>query len=107
MSESKVGTSKEEKKAPCICVMSHKRLKGIEGILRDTYGEEGLEEVMIRIKESINFNDNYRKGQYTPEMGKRMYEYKQKKAAEKGVTVYAMYEKKTLSRKNMKEEKTT
>lgn len=83
-------TEETDQTKPKLCIMSHKRLKKIEELIRGRYGEEGIDELMQEIKEGINFNDDYRKGQYTVEEGRRHHESRKKKAAELGVSLYQL-----------------
>lgn len=91
-------TETTKKKNAATRCMSKKRLIDIKQLLHDTYGDEKIDEVITKICEIMKFDpDNYCKGVYTSEKGKKNNEYKHRKAKELGKTVYELFEKKKTS----------
>jgi len=82
----------EEKRKPTACIMSFKRLNDIKRLL-EQHNVNDVEQIMEEICEVINFNPDYRKGMYTKEHGQRMAEYKRRKAAEQGKSIYEVFSK--------------
>jgi len=66
----------QEIKKPSSCVMSLKRINQIKEIMIRYYGEKDVDKVIHEICEAINFNPDYAKGRYTPEIGKRFTEWR-------------------------------
>jgi len=76
----------QETKKPSSCVMSLKKLNQVKDVLIRYYGENNVENVIDEICQTINFDPNYSKGRYTPEIGKRFVEWQQRRVDELGIT---------------------
>lgn len=78
--------------------MSKKRLGEIKEALKELYGEDKIDDAINKICQIMKFDpDNYCKGVYSPEKGQKIVEYRRKKAAELGKTVYEVFHKKSAS----------
>lgn len=86
---------------PTLSILSNKRLADIKACLVKHYGEDKIDEVIEEICEIMRFNPDYRKGLYNPAHKERAAKWRERKAAEHGVSVsmvangkYKLYPKK-------------
>ncbi len=75
-------------KKPTLCIMSLKRLNSIKTILENKYGPDHINDVMQEICQAINFNPDYAKGRYTPDLGRKHGEWQKNRAAELGISQF-------------------
>ena len=83
----------EHKKSNSLSVLSMKRLNEIRQALINIYGEDHIDDAIKHIVDIMKFNPDYRKGMYTKEKGQKMAEYKRRKAAEQGKSIYEVFSK--------------
>lgn len=72
---------------PTLSILSNKRLSEIKACLIKHYGDEKIDEVIEEICEIMRFNPDYRKGLYNPAHKERAAKWRERKAAEYGVSV--------------------
>jgi hypothetical protein len=75
----------EDQKKPTLSILSNKRLKQIEDVLRNYIDTDQVDEVIDKICLIMKFNSDYKKGKYTPEIGKKFVEWQRKRVAELGI----------------------
>lgn len=83
-------------RTPCISTLNKKRYQEIKdsvitAIHTHNSDEEKVESIMACIRTIMKFDPDAVARKYTPEQGKKMTEYRRKKAADMGVSVYEAF----------------